>query len=692
MLKMPWTFGASLTAAACMLVCVEALAQTNQPLIDAVHTVAVPTQAVPVEEHFDIATPGTYQVTLNDLGAQFGAALNSAELAVSFGNATVGTPIVSTSGSASWSTTFTAAAAGTYWLHVIGMPGTAPGSGAIGMQVTNTANNASVASFSDSLALPSTGVSSLVGVLSDFFEVTTSGNYQVTLTDMQMPAALSTLTLTVVVQGGSIVTTVNADTAPNSPTATTTVALQSGVTYQIFAGGEASTTVGAGLYGVNISATGATTPVYSHVTPVGAVTTIGSPSLTAQNYTLSLADLKYPTTLTQLGAAVTFNGQLVSTQSASGTAVPFIVPATATYQVFAYGIPASNGQGSYGVGLQPPSGAPIISVARGVSDPASSIVAYSYDTSIVTAETYEFNLADFGYPASLTTVSAVAAQNGVVLGTPLTSAGQTNITPAVGPMSMVVFAQPAATPSSTGVPGGLFGIDIEASGAAAPVFQASQGVGNLFSVQTATVTMGGYYQVAVTDLKFPLAFANLSVIVTQGITKVGSNFGGTLSFNATAGDYLINLVTTPDPTAGAGTYSLVVGTAPAAASVSLQPSATSVTSGGTVTLSWQSTGTTSCSASSSPGGVWSGSIGLTGTFTTPALSSTTTFTVTCVGSDGSTPSASTTITVSSGSSGGGHHGGAIDISLVALLLGALVLRLGVARMKRLAPPLREEIH
>jgi hypothetical protein len=74
------------------------------------------------------------------------------------------------------------------------------------------------------------------------------------------------------------------------------------------------------------------------------------------------------------------------------------------------------------------------------------------------------------------------------------------------------------------------------------------------------------------------------------------------------------------------------------------------------------------------------------------LSSTTTFTVTCVGSDGSTPSASTTITVSSGSSGGGHHGGAIDISLVALLLGALVLRLGVARMKRLAPPLREEIH
>jgi hypothetical protein len=257
---------------------------------------------------------------------------------------------------------------------------------------------------------------------------------------------------------------------------------------------------------------------------------------------------------------------------------------------------------------------------------------------------------------------------------------------------MVVFAQPAATVSSTGVPGGLFGIDIEASGAGAPVFQASQGVGNLFSVQTATVTTGGYYQVAVTDLKFPLAFANLSVIVTQGITKVGSNFGGTLSFNATVGDYLINLVTTPDSTAGAGTYSLVVGAAPPAASVSLQPSATSVASGSTVTLNWQSSGTTSCSASSSPGGVWSGSIGLTGTFTTPALTSTTVFTVTCVGSDGSTPSESTTVTVTSGSSGGGHHGGAIDGDLLALLLGALVLRWGAARMTRLARPLREEIH
>ena len=472
------------------------------------------------------------------------------------------------------------------------------------------------------------------------------------------------------------------------------MALQSGVTYQIFAGGQVSTTAGAGLYGVNISASGATTPVYSHVTPVGAVTTIGSPSLSAGNYSLSVADLHYPTTLTQLGAAVTFNGQVVTTQNASGTTIPFIVPATATYQIFAYGIPASNGQGSYGVGLTPASGAPIISVARGVSDPASSIVAYSYDTSIVTAEAYQFNLADFGYPASLTTVSAAAAQSGVVLGNPLTSAGQTNITPALGPMSMVVFAQPAATTSSTGVPGGLFGLDIEASGAATPVFQASQGVGNLFSVQTATVTTGGYYQVAVTDLKFPLAFANLSVIVTQGITKVGSNFGGTLSFNATAGDYLINLVTTPDSTAGAGTYSLVVGAAPPAASVSLQPSATSVSSGGTVTLSWQSTGTTSCSASSTPGGVWSGSIGLSGTFTTPGLTSTTVFTVTCVGSDGSTPSESTTVTVAStsGSGGGGGHGGSIDIELLALLLVALALRLGAARMGRLARPLREELH
>src|ERR1700722_50940 len=102
MLKMPWTFGVPAVAAALMLVCAECHAQTA-PLLDVTHTVAVSTQAVPVEETFTITETGTYQVTLTDFGAQIGAPLASAQLAVSFNNATVGTPINSTSGASPWS-------------------------------------------------------------------------------------------------------------------------------------------------------------------------------------------------------------------------------------------------------------------------------------------------------------------------------------------------------------------------------------------------------------------------------------------------------------------------------------------------------------------------------------------------------------------------------------------------------------
>ena len=681
---MSWTNGARALAAACMFVCINSFAQTSQPLVNAVHTVAAATQAVPVEETFNITAAGTYQVTLTDLGAQLSptAPLASAELAITTGNAVVGNPLVATSGSASWSTTFTASAPGTYLIHVIGTPGAVPGSGPIGLLVTNTANNAQVATFAATLQLPSGGNLSNVGRLSDSFTVTTAGSYQVTLSDMQVPTALTTLTLAILAQGSSTLLTDPAfGTAPNTPVVTTTVSLQPGVVYQIFAGGQAAGTVNAGLYGVNVSpAGGGGVPVYSNTIPVGAVVSVGNPTLTAASYTLSLADLAFPTALTQVGAAVTFNGLSVAQISAAGSTSPFIATAAA-YQVYALGIPQTGGQGSYTVALQA-SGAssPVLSVARAVSDTTSGIYAYSFDTTTVGAETYSLDLADFGYPTAFAALQANAVQSGALLSTTGVSlsgasSGSLSLTPAAGPVTLLVFAQPAAASSSTANSAGLFGIDLTASGAGAPAFQTSQGVGQLFSVQTASVTTGGSYQVVVTDLGFPANFANLAVIVTRGTSKIGSIFGGgTLPFTATAGDYLINFVAQPAAAAGAGTFSLVVGEAPPAATATLQATATSVASGGTVTLNWSSANTSSCTASSAPAGAWSGSVATSGSATSAALTAATTFTITCVGDDGTTPTQSVSVTVTSSSSSGHNGGGAIGTDVLVLLLGLVTLR------------------
>jgi hypothetical protein len=693
---MSWTTGARAFAAACLFVCINSHAQTSSQtqLVNVVSTVAAATQAVPLDEKLPALQPGTYQVTLTDLGAQLtpSAPLATAELGVTGGNAVVGTPAVLTSGSKTLSTTFTvsaAAAAGAYVIHVVGTPGTVSGSGSIGLLVTNTSNNSQVASFSDTLALPSTGTPSNVGALSDTFTVTTAGSYTVTLTDMQFPQALTTLTLAITLQG-NLLTDPTFGTTSGQPVATTTLSLQPG-TYQIFAGGQAGGAVNAGLYGINVSLAGGGTTVYSNTIPVGSVTSVGSPALTAASYTLTFSDLAFPSALSQAAAAVTLNGQSVAQLAATGTSSPFTATAV-PYQVFALGLPASGGQGSYTLSVQPVGGTPVLNLARAVSDPASGIFAYSFD-STATAQAYTLDLADFGYPAALTSIQAAAVQAGALLSgtnngataTSLSASGSLAINPVAGPISLLVFAQPAPAASAGAAAGGLFGIDLTETGVGAPAFQTSQGVGQLFSVQTATVTTGGSYQVVVTDLGFPANFANLAVIITRGTSKVGSIFGGgTLPFVATGGDYLINFLAQPNvaPPTGtfqAGTYSIVVEQAPPAATVTLQAAPTSVSSGGTATLTWSSANTSSCTASSSPAGAWSGTVATSGTATSAALTATTTFTLTCVGTDGTSPSQTATVTVTPTTSS--HNGGgAIGTDVILLLVGALGLRLAGRRI------------
>lgn len=69
--------------------------------------------------------------------------------------------------------------------------------------------------------------------------------------------------------------------------------------------------------------------------------------------------------------------------------------------------------------------------------------------------------------------------------------------------------------------------------------------------------------------------------------------------------------------------------------VSLTTSKTSVTSGGSSSLAWSSSNVSSCTASSTPAGVWSGTKPVSGSESTVALSATTVFTLTCTGVAGS---------------------------------------------------------
>lgn len=625
-----------------------ARATAPAPLLNEVHTIAAPTTGVPQEYTFSVTAAGNYTVTLTDLGAALSpsAPLASVKLAVSGSDVLVGSPLVGPG-----ALNVNLPASGTYELHVIGMPGPVLGSGPFGIQVTKGATQ--IAAFQGILALPSQGPPSGEAVLDNSFAVSNSGTYTVTLADLQLPQSLTTLTLLLVAQGSATPVV----TLPNSGSLQATVALTAGVTYDIFAVGQANATAAAGLYSAVVGPSGGGAPVFSQVVPVGNTALVGSPVLTAGNDTFSLTDLGYPAPLSQAGAVLTLSGQVVAHAAGSQ---PFVATA-GTYEVFAVGIAATAapGAGSYAVQVLPSSGPALFGAARAVTAAGSTLSPYSFDTTISTSGTYAVSLTDFQFPAVLSSLSLAAVQGGALLGTPISSAGDFNVNAAAGPLALIVFA-------GAGAAGGLFGIDVTPNAGSA-VFDVTQGVGALFTTQQISVTSAGSYSVTATDLGFPASFASYDTIVTQGTSHLGSIFGGgTFNFAATPGNYFVNFIAQPTGSDQAGTYALTVAAAPAAPTVTLSVDRAQVTSGSTVNIIWSSQNATACTAS----GGWSGSEALSGTITSAALTSNTTFTLTCTGPGGTTPK-SVMVTVTAPSGGGG---GAVGLELLVALAAALGVR------------------
>lgn len=669
---------AALAALICLLSPLTPL-RAQSPLLDDVHTVATPTVAAPVEHDFSVSVAGTYQVQLTDLGASAtpSAPLASVTLALTSGDVLVGKPLVGAG-----TLQFTASAPGSYRLHVVGTPGTVPGSGPIGLQVTASSGGAVVASFSDDIAVPSQPVPNAIGILDDSFTVPTSANYQIALTDLAVPQMLGTLTL-LVTQAGSATPVVILPDATNNNAMQKTVALQSGVTYRIFAVGQAGSATG-GLYSAVVAAPGGGAPNYASTVPAGGTVLVASSSVPAGSYNFQVADLAYPALLSQVSAIVVSNGAPVAPASGVAT-TPISVPSTVGCQIFASATPGASGTGSYAVRIVSQAGAAVLSGVQTVTAASATLSGYKFDTALPKAGTYTVNLVDFQTPRALVAGQIAVVQDGALLGTPLNAAGQLSINATADPVTLLVFAQ-------GGAGGSLFDVNVTAADSSL-IFDQPQGVGVAFAARKVSVTAAGTYTVSATDLGFPATFTDLAVVVTRAGTVSGSIFaGGTIPpFQAAAGNYFVNFLATPAAPAYAGTYALTFGQAPPLPSVTLKADSQSVTAGNTVGLSWTSQNATSCDAS---GGGWTGHFTGTqatmGAATSPAISTATTFTLTCQGPGGSA-SSSVNISVTPGSSGHGG-GGSLDTgSLLALATAWLVGFNSIANSRRKRGPMRDRI-
>jgi hypothetical protein len=656
---------------AALLVSLAAHAQT--PLFTDGHTIATADVAAPVEETFTTTAAGTYKVTLTDLGVAQGMPLTSVKMIVTQGSTIVAT-LNGLNGGSTGTVSVAAAASTAYTLHVVGTPAAGSSTAPIGEAIQDP-SGATLASYVDALTIPRPASNGQT-VLTDTFTPATTATYTFAVTDLQLPKALKTVDAAITPSGGGAPVA----TLPLMGGATqTTVSLTGGTTYTIVAIGAADpndTTAVGGLFTVTVTSGGVS--AYAKAITVGSITQLAqSPmALAVGGYTLSVADLGFPLPLSQ-GAAVVVrdDGTVAAGPVAAGASLAFNVATAGNYLAFAVATAqaAAPGAGSYAVVVKQQSGSapPALSVARGVTTANSSLAAYNFDTSVSTAGNYAATLTDFKFPdpGGLTVAELAAAQAGALLGTPITSPGNFTFNNAAqGPMTLIAFAQ-------AGTAGGLLGIDVNPSAGGAPIYEITQGVGAAFKATKLTVNAMQPLNVTATDLVFPAALGTFNVAVTQGTTKVGSilsaGASATFPIQATPGTYWLNVVAQPSGTDKAGTYYVSVAAPPPAPVVNLSADSTAIATGGTVKLTWSTQNAQTCTASGGSG--WTGSKDPGGGNTqTSALSTDTTFSLSCTG-DGGTVSKSVTVTITSQSTtgnGGGTKssgGGAIDLWLICAL-------------------------
>ena len=650
----------------------------------AASTAAVTSPTQPVT--FTITPAEDLVVTLTDL--EIPAELTSAGVVVTQAGAIVGSgQLTNPATNASVSLP---AASGVYTLSVFGVPGAsysvgsyslcvapkASPSNCITQSATGAASGANDSpSFAGTIAAQNSAKDPTVSTLSTTLSVATAGSYTFNFTDLSFPTALNTAPNLALFQGSQVIIPPG-QTGPAIASGTA-LTLSTGQ-YTLLSIAQADQTIQQGLYQITIAGPSGTQPLLSTAIPVGllpAAAMFLNPS--AQSVTLTVSDYGFPGALASASALLTAGGTVVGATSAAGGAQSFAAPA-GTLALWTYGSMGSTaGTFSADVSAGPTD---LYTIAQSVGAAGTTyayvVPAPTLDGSTglsteagLTAGAYTATATDLQFPAKLGGLAFAVAQNGLILQQSSTAA-TLNFTATAGNAVVLVSA---TAPTSSNSPNGLFDINVQSTGASAPlVFDQTQSVSAtpaLFKAQTMTVADNASYDVTLTDLKFPAAFDSLALVVTRGSQVLGEVFGaGTFSFAGTPGTYTLTFVASPSADQQFGLYADSVVYSPP--TLTLTSSVATATTGSSITLTWNSANASSCSGS---GGSFTGS-GASG-MAAVTLSATTTYTMTCTGTGGSiTQSVSVTATAAPAKSGGG---GALDP--VCLIVG---LGLSIARLRR----------
>lgn len=375
------------------------------------------------------------------------------------------------------------------------------------------------------------------------FTVIIAGSYTVTLTDLAIPSALSSLQLAVASSSAS---------AAILPAAgSKTVTLQPGTyTAQVLA--VAAADADGGSFSVQVFPTAGGSALLSFVGDVGlpnSPNNVAESTLQTQftitqagTYQLTLADGNFPATLNSLeliaiphGVAAPVPAFLL--QSAGTVSAPL---GAGVYDLIVFAIADSGTQaGLYSVQLSG-GGNSVLATTQpvGLLPPAATF-------NVPNAETVSLQLTDLAYLKSLVTLQAIVTQGATVLQQPA-GAGSLSFAAAAGVANLFVWALPDVSAGQ----GAYAAYAIDSSPAplldvARPVVDSNH-AGYAFSMPLGSADT---YQFRLSDFQIPTAFSALNAVVEQRATSLTTTAAALTTFAAHPGP--LNVVVFPTlPMAG----------------------------------------------------------------------------------------------------------------------------------------------
>ena len=495
----------------------------------------------PVVETFDVAAAGSYTLTVADTGTAGGTPPPLERLNVAI--VQNGVVQLRIDGSDSQPVTLEA---GEHSLHIVGVPDAVARVGAATAAVADGAGT-SLIELASTFEIPDAASGPADYQLD--FDITAAGSYELVVEDFALPETFSNFDV--------ILVRLDDFSFPPSTTSgnATSFAFTEAGTYQLTVSATLSASADGGLYGINLSNTGTAETIRSETRTVGVLpepAALNFPA--AADYSLILSDLAFPAALADLRIAVTADGHLLAGGGAGSQA--FTAPAGAA-DVHINAVAADPpGAGSFGIEISDLAGAVVFETVSGVEpeDPRNNLLVANSVVDITAPGSYTLTLEDFRAPVPLTTLSAIVSTGGNIVET-LSAAGSVSFDAIADRYELAIFAETPQADDS-----GLLAVELSSDAGGDPVFAETIAVGAELATRTASVTTSGDYVFTLTDSEFPVSFSEVSIVVTQGTTFVGNIRGdGSLPVDGADGDYLINILTRPDPADGYGTFAIRVG-------------------------------------------------------------------------------------------------------------------------------------